>query len=332
MDDTFYMPRVARNAPQDCTIHVIARFIDHQPMLDLPGARAKYIERLESALEHHDARLFAFSLMSTHLHLVLHRMRMALGDLFEQIHTAFAQWVRSLRGGLGSVFAGRFKSIPFEPELVPILTSYVHNNEQRAGLVDDPIQSRWSSHMYFRGERKPPPWLRVDEALERCGFDSSPAGRADFDEMVRSRTGDPKLSTFSRVVPRHRRLGELAAAGIPVGLAHVGREPSASPPSPGSPPAPRWPGRVRTLVEITSLATGLSESDIRSGLRHRELAYVRGAMLLAWRQELGRPLTELTPLVRVASSSASKALARARHSVGQTNLARELARLCRNAS
>lgn len=306
---------------------MIARFVDHKYIFDLEGARSAYLGYFERALEGHDAEPLAYSQMSSHLHWSLVCGGMPLGDLFHRAHGGFAEWVRDKVGGIGSVFAGRFKNITFEPELTGILISYIHNNETRANLVPGPAQSRWSSHRYYRGDAKPPPWLRVDKGLELSGFDASPVGRAQFDAFVESRAGDPRMDVMTETCALEDRL--MALQELPRAETFVPTLSSIQPKARRPASTSRaWRGEVESFIEVACELSGASRTDLQSGSRKSPLPETRSALFLAWKDKLGRPLRELADVLRVKPSTASATFVRARANPRCLVLADAIASTC----
>jgi len=64
----------------------------------------------------------------------------------------------------GSIFRGRFKSrIVGQDEYLRQLCRYIHRNPVAAGLVQRPIDYKWSTYPVYAGLAEPPPWLTVNE-------------------------------------------------------------------------------------------------------------------------------------------------------------------------
>ena len=307
---------------------MIARFVDHKYVLDLPGAREAYRGFFERALEHHDAEPLAYSYMSSHVHWSLCPGQMPLGSLFHRAHGGFAEWVRLQVGGLGSVFAGRYKNITFDPDLTGILIAYIHNNEARANLVPGPDQSRWSSHRFYRGDAPPPTWLRVDKGLELSGFDTSPSGRAQFHEFVVSRVGDPRSDAMTEPCAPDERLAALRQLVGTLDFLPTSRAPVSDERLLLLPPDHSWRGSVEHFVALACEVSGTTPWDLRSGCRQQPLPQIKGAFFLAWKAWLGRPLCELAHALATKESTASAAFTRARRDPMSRSLAEAIADTC----
>jgi len=105
------MPRYARPHVVGGLFHVISRFRDGEFFMDLEGARMAYLRFLGAAVQKSSTRVFAYCLMSSHVHLVLQLGADPLGRFTKSVHSGFAQWVNERRRGLGPVFADRPKSV-----------------------------------------------------------------------------------------------------------------------------------------------------------------------------------------------------------------------------
>jgi putative transposase len=165
--------RTARLHVPGGVFHVISRCPGGEPLLEIAGAREKYLELLGSALEATDARLLAYCLMSNHVHLVLIRGEQPLERVVKSVHTGLGRFLsprRPGRGAKGPVFADRPRMVLVQEETyLRELVRYVHNNPVRAGLVRQASASAWTSHRAYVGRVEAPEWLNVGYVLDRFG-------------------------------------------------------------------------------------------------------------------------------------------------------------------
>jgi hypothetical protein len=94
------------------------------------------------------------------------------------------------RERIGAVFARGPKAIPVAEGGVARLIGYIHCNPVRAGIVDDPSQSTWTSHRAYLGLDAAPKWLDIDLGLELAGFQHA----TELDEWVASTASRGELS------------------------------------------------------------------------------------------------------------------------------------------
>lgn len=160
------MPRYARFHITGGLFHVISRFHDRRYYLDIDGAREQYLSLLGQACRRHDARIVAYCLMSSHIHLVVQLGCDPLGQLMKRVHSPFGNWVNANRKGIGSIMADRPRSVLVHKETYGMeLIRYVHNNPVRAGIVSRASKSNWTSHRAYLGLSPCPDWLATEAIL-----------------------------------------------------------------------------------------------------------------------------------------------------------------------
>jgi hypothetical protein len=77
----------------------------------------------------------------------------------------YTRWLNTQQIRSGHLFQGRYKAILVDADNYLLqLIRYIHLNPVRAGLVNDPVNSPWSSHRAYLG-REELPWLSRDWVL-----------------------------------------------------------------------------------------------------------------------------------------------------------------------
>ena len=66
------MPRTARMKSSTDFYHVIARGINHERIFNQPREKNNFIRILKKYLKKYDVELYAYVIMSTHFHLLIH--------------------------------------------------------------------------------------------------------------------------------------------------------------------------------------------------------------------------------------------------------------------
>ena len=90
--------------------------------------------------------LYAFVLMTNHLHLVLKTPRANLSKGMQLLLSSYANWWARRHHSGGHLFQGRFRAELVEDETyLWVLTRYVHLNPVRAGIAARPELWPWSS-------------------------------------------------------------------------------------------------------------------------------------------------------------------------------------------
>jgi predicted transcriptional regulator/REP element-mobilizing transposase RayT len=156
--------------------HVISRFHNGEYLLDHPDARCRYLEALGRGIERTDVRLFAYCLMSSHIHLVLQLGRTTLGTFTKSVNAGWVNWLNKRFKRLGTAMAHRPTSVFCDSDTYALqLVRYVHNNPVRAGIVASAEGSTWSSHRAYMGLDKPAKWLTMEPILNRFSDDPEEA-------------------------------------------------------------------------------------------------------------------------------------------------------------
>ena len=307
------MPRYARQTGRGTVHHVIARFVDRAWRITGEPERASYLARLAISLAQCDARVVAYALMSNHVHLCVVSGGDALSRLIHPVHSGFAGWLNRRQGKLGPVFAERFSSSVVDGSSSARLVAYVHNNPVRAGVVDDAVDSAWTSHRSYVGAGPMPSWLDVQLGLDLCGFSASATGRARLGDFVGAHRRDPRDAELSAANVQQVRACTRGAVGAPVELTtgrvdQDGSEFGIRAPA-GTPLRPRWEGSPLEVVHLVAGSTGLAPSELQSRSRVRAIADARRLALMVWRR-LGRATVEMAATLGIGSSAAAHLLRR----------------------
>ncbi len=95
-------------------------------------------------------RLFAYVLMSNHVHIVLQTPEANISKTIQFLSGRYAHTFNKRHGRHGHLFRNRFYSavIASNPYLLEA-TRYVHLNPVRAGLATAPGDYPWSSYPYY---------------------------------------------------------------------------------------------------------------------------------------------------------------------------------------
>src|SRR5262249_20101402 len=161
--------------------HLMARGNGRQNIVRDGGDRDRLVEQLGRAAVRCSWQVFAFVIMSNHLHVVLKTPEPNLARYTQGFLSAYANaWARRHRFS-GHVFQGRHRTELVEDEsYLWTVTRYVHLNPVRARLVQQPADWRWSSYAGYARDRARLDWVAYDDLLnawadEFGGSGSQPA-------------------------------------------------------------------------------------------------------------------------------------------------------------
>lgn len=159
--------------------HVIARGNGKANIYSDAEDRAKFIELFSKSLNRYNIKCYSFCLMSNHYHLLLETPDANLSDGMHQLNAEYAQYYNRRHDRSGHLFQGRYKAIVVQrdPYLLE-LCRYIVLNPVRAGLVEDPIQYKWSSYRTTIGATdRISDLLEVDWVLDRFASNKFSARR-----------------------------------------------------------------------------------------------------------------------------------------------------------
>jgi len=107
-------------------------------------------------------RCVSYCLMSNHVHLVLDVPAFTISRGMQLLNGQYAQAFNRRHGYVGHLFQGRFSASRVDDEGYSLQVGrYVVLNPVRAGMVEEAIDWKWSSHRAMLGKVAPPPFLDV---------------------------------------------------------------------------------------------------------------------------------------------------------------------------
>lgn len=141
------MPRIARAVAPGYPHHVTQRGNYQQPVFEDEGDFRQYLAWLKEYSRKYDLRVWAYCLMSNHVHYVCVPERPdSLSRTFNTLHMRYSQYFNDNKKGVrGHLWQGRFFSCILDERHLYAAVRYVENNPVRVGLVDSPEKYRWSS-------------------------------------------------------------------------------------------------------------------------------------------------------------------------------------------
>jgi REP-associated tyrosine transposase len=140
------MPRRARCVLPGIAYHVTQRGVDRRATFSADEDRHTYLRLLGENLREADVRLWAWCLMTNHVHLVLlPGSEESLSVLFRRVHGRYAQYYNARWGRSGHLWQNRFFSCILGTGHLWTALAYVERNPVRAGMVEAAVDYPWSS-------------------------------------------------------------------------------------------------------------------------------------------------------------------------------------------
>ena len=148
------MSRPLRITYPGAIYHIINRGSRRDKIFRRVGDRIEFLERLEASLKKFNGILFGYCLMDNHFHLLVQTLEPNISDIMRTLQGGYANWFRFKHRQVGPLFQSRFKSVLVEDESYLVtLSSYIHLNPVRAGIVQKAEDFRWSSaKIYLNNE------------------------------------------------------------------------------------------------------------------------------------------------------------------------------------
>ncbi len=135
--------------------HVITRGNQRQKVFLEEKDFLKYLEFLGDYKDRYGFWIYAYILMSTHVHLLIETGKVPLSKILQGINQRFTMYYNWRYGTIGHLFQGRYKAILCDKDAYLLsLVKYLHHNPVRASMVRRPEEYRWSSHREYLGKDK----------------------------------------------------------------------------------------------------------------------------------------------------------------------------------
>ncbi|MFA6003414.1 MAG: transposase [Elusimicrobiota bacterium] len=149
------MSRHPRIQPLGEIYHVTARGNAKEPIFLIPEDWERFLDILRRIKSIAGFELLGYCLMPNHIHLIIRPLVVLLSNTMSAVLNRYARYINHRRGRIGHVFQERYGSrICGNDTYLLQLARYVHLNPVKAGLISDPAQWQYSSHLNYLGLRQ----------------------------------------------------------------------------------------------------------------------------------------------------------------------------------
>jgi REP element-mobilizing transposase RayT len=163
------MARKPRVEFEGAFYHVIVRGNQHQKIFRDDRDRLVYLDRVEHYRQRYRFTIYAYVLMSNHVHLLLETGKTPLSKILQGIQFTYTQYYNRRYRTVGHLFQGRYKAILCDRDAYLLeLVRYIHLNPARLKNPEELAGYRWSSHHAYLG-RKGPVAVDTDLILGQLG-------------------------------------------------------------------------------------------------------------------------------------------------------------------
>lgn len=141
------MPRQARRKSESGIYHIMLRGINKQVIFEDEEDNFKFLETLKKYKAISGYKIFAYCLMSNHVHLLLKIEKEDIDLIIKRIASSYVYWYNWKYKRNGHLFQDRFKSEPVEnDEYFLTVVRYIHQNPIKAGICKKPQDYTFSSY------------------------------------------------------------------------------------------------------------------------------------------------------------------------------------------
>ena len=163
------MPRKARAEVEGGLYQVITRGNNRRQIFSVANDYEKFLALLAAQKTKLPFFLYAYCLMSNHVHLLIERQAGKVGEIMQRVLTGYAQYYNRRYHRVGHLLQGRYKAILCQSDrYLSELVRYIHLNPVRARMVNKPEDYAYSSHRAYLG-LDPTRMVDVDPVLRHFG-------------------------------------------------------------------------------------------------------------------------------------------------------------------
>lgn len=202
------MVRPRRIVGAGLTYHIYVCGNNGEAVFKDDADRHRYLAILHETRTKYVCRVFAYVLMTTHIHFVIQTAKPNISQVIWCAHSDHASFFNHKYGRHGHLFATRFRSrVIASDEYLLQCTCYIHLNPVRAGIVPRPEDYRWSSYQAYANEGMTDSLVDVSAVL---GLLAKSRGRAKnaYAEFVNlARTNGPAPHVAPMLPARSPRRG-----------------------------------------------------------------------------------------------------------------------------
>jgi putative transposase len=201
------MPRMARVVLPHVPHHVVQRGHNRQVVFAGSADYARYLQDLRELSRAFAVRVYAYCLMTNHVHLLLGPGEevASMGRLMKGLAARATRYRNRLEGRSGTLWEGRYKSSPVQTDTY-LLTCcrYIELNPVRARMVPDAGAYPWSSYRQRMGAGEC--WIERDPSYLDLGATEA-ARRKQYRALVDQGVPEKELSLLREALQRGQLTG-----------------------------------------------------------------------------------------------------------------------------
>jgi len=132
--------------------HVITPGNNRRQIFNAPADYERFLSLVATQKSKLPFFLYAYCLMTNHVHLLIERQADTIGRIMRRILTGYSQYYNRRYRRVGHLLQGRHKSILCQSEQYLVeLVRYIHLNPVRAKMVERPEEYKYCGHRAYLG-------------------------------------------------------------------------------------------------------------------------------------------------------------------------------------
>ncbi|MCF7201300.1 transposase [Pseudomonas oligotrophica] len=203
------MPRMGRLVLANYPHHVVQRGHNRQVVFAADEDYQRYLTDLRELKDAFGVKVYAYCLMTNHVHLLLApgEAIAGLGQLMKALAARATRYRNRLEGRSGTLRESRYKSSVVQTDTYLLACSrYIELNPVRARMVADPSDYRWSSYYSRIDAGDSTGWLDSDPCFLALG-DTAQQRSERYGTFVRGAVSQAELSLIREGLQRGQLTG-----------------------------------------------------------------------------------------------------------------------------
>ena len=203
------MPRMGRVVVPNYPHHVVQRGHNRQVVFAGEPDFGRYLDDLRDLKDAFGVRVYAYCLMTNHVHLLLAPGESAtgMGKLMKALAARATRYRNKIEGRSGTLWESRYKSSPVQTDCYLLACCrYIELNPVRARMVESPGEYPWSSDRQRLGEDQEH-WIDRDPCYLSLG-ESERVRRRRYGTFVQDAIPEGEWAMIREAVNRGQLTGD----------------------------------------------------------------------------------------------------------------------------
>ncbi|MBH3424641.1 MULTISPECIES: REP-associated tyrosine transposase [Pseudomonas] len=203
------MPRMGRVVLPNYPHHIVQRGHNRQVVFASPEDYQRYIGDLRELKEAFGVKVYAYCLMTNHIHLLVTPTESAagLGQLMKALAARATRYRNRIERRTGTLWEGRYKSSVVQSERYLLACCrYIELNPVRADIVASAADYPWSSYNARVGCSPDNDWLDIDDCFDVLG-DTKQDRQESYKSFVNQAVSSDELKTIRLALQRGQLTG-----------------------------------------------------------------------------------------------------------------------------